>query len=268
MENKNIGLFAGMGRIPVILAQSIKEKGLGVIAVSVDKNNEDDLKKYCNKVYNISPTQLGKIISTLKDESVKELVMVGKVEKNLLYQNLKFDLRSIKLLAVLKDRQDATILSAIVEELAKEGIKVLPQTAFLSHLLYPPSVLTKKKPDTRESRDIDFGMRIVEKIAELDISQTIVVKNQAILAIEAIEGTTEAIRRGTAISKEAVIVKTSKKNQDTRFDIATVGIETVNAMAEGKASCLAIKAGRTFLVDREETVRMADKAGISIVVVE
>jgi DUF1009 family protein len=268
LENKKIGLFAGKGRIPLILAQSMKEKGIDIIAISIDKTNENELKKYCLKIFDVSPTQLGKIISTLKDESVNELVMVGKVEKNLLYQNLKFDLRSIKLLALLKDRQDSTILSAIVKELDKEGITVLPQTVFLSHLLFPPSVLTKKKPNEREYQDITFGMQIIEKIAELDISQTIVIKNKSIMAIEAIEGTTEAIRRGVSISKEAVIVKTSKKNQDPRFDIATVGIETIKVMIEGKASCLAIKAGRTFLVDKDETVKMADKAGISIVVVE
>lgn len=265
---KEIGLIAGSGRIPIILADSIKKNGLDITAISLDENVSRELEKYTDKVYSFAPTQIGKIISRLHDEEIKEVVIVGKVEKGLLYKNLKFDLRSIKILSKLKDRHDATILLAIVNELAGEGIKVLPQTKYLSHLLFPSGNLTKRKPSENEEEDIIFGMHIVEKIAELDISQTIVLKDRAILAVEAIEGTTEAIRRGTSISKGAVIVKTSKRNQDPRFDIATVGIETIKVMTEGKASCLAIKAGRTFLVDKEETVRMADEAGISIEIVE
>ncbi|MEW6089145.1 MAG: UDP-2,3-diacylglucosamine diphosphatase LpxI [bacterium] len=268
MENKKIGLIAGKGRIPAVLAQSMKKNGLEITAITTDKDANAELKEYTDKVYNFAPTQIGKIISKLKDEKIKEVVMVGKVEKALLYKNLRFDLRSIKLLSRLKDRQDATILLAIVDELAGEGIEVLPQTKYLSHLLFPPGTLTKRKPNENEKEDILFGMRIVEKIAESDISQTVIVKNKAILAIEAIEGTTEAIRRGMSMAKDAVVIKTSKKNQDHRFDIATVGTETVKVMIEGKAGCLAIKAGRTFLVDKEETVKMADKAGISIVVAE
>lgn len=264
---KEIGLIAGSGRIPIVLADSIKKNGLDITAISLDESVSRELEKYTNKVYSFAPTQIGKIISKLQDEKIKEVVIVGKVEKGLLYKNLRFDLRSIKILSRLKDRNDATILSAIIDELASEGIEVLPQTKYLSHLLFPAGILTKRKPDKREEEDITFGMGVVEKIAELDISQTIVLKDKAILAVEAIEGTTEAIKRGTAIGKGAVVVKTSKKNQDPRFDIATVGIETIKIMAEGKASCLAIKAGRTFLVDKDETVRMADKAGISIVIV-
>lgn len=264
---KEIGLIAGSGRIPIVLADSIKKNGLDITAISLDENVSRELEKYTDKVYSFAPTQIGKIISKLHDEKIKEVVIVGKVEKGLLYRNLKFDLRSIKILSRLSDRNDVTILLAIVDELASEGIEVLPQTRYLSHLLFPAGILTKKEPDKNERKDITFGMCVVEKIAELDISQTIVLKDKAILAVEAIDGTTEAIRRGTSISKGAVIVKTSKRNQDPRFDIATVGIETIKVMTEGKASCLAIKAGRTFLVDKEETVRMADKAGISIIIV-
>ncbi|MFH1287167.1 MAG: UDP-2,3-diacylglucosamine diphosphatase LpxI [bacterium] len=267
MGNRGIGLIAGSGRISVILARSMKENGLDVTAISLDKNINRELGKYAGKIYNFAPTQIGKIISKLQDEKIKEVVIVGKVEKGLLYKNLKFDLRSIKILSRLKDRHDATILLAIVDELSGEDIEVLPQTKYLSHLLFPSGTLTKRKPSESEKEDIIFGMCAAEKIAEMDISQTVVLKNKAILAIEAIEGTTEAIRRGTSMSKEAVIVKTSKKHQDPRFDIATVGVETIKVMIEGKASCLAIKAGRTFLVDKEEAVRMADKAGISIVIV-
>lgn len=264
---KEIGLIAGSGRIPIVLADSIKKNGLDITAISLDENVSRELEKYTGKVYNFAPTQIGKIISKLHDEKIKEVIIVGKVEKGLLYKNLKFDLRSLKILGRLKDRNDATILSAIIGELASEGIEVLPQTRYLSHLLFPAGILTERKPDKREEEDITFGMGVVEKIAELDISQTIVLKDKAILAVEAIEGTTEAIRRGTSISKGAVVVKTSKKNQDPRFDIATVGVETIKVMTEGKASCLAIKAGRTFLVDKDETVKMADKAGISIIIV-
>jgi hypothetical protein len=193
--------------------------------------------------------------------------MVGKVPKSLLYKSKIIpDLRATKLLLSLKDRSNDSILQAVAKELEKEGIHLLTITSLSSSLLTPEEILTRDKPSKDEWKDIVFGWKIAKEMGRLDIGQTVIVKNQAVMAVEAIEGTDEAIKRGGNLAGEgAVIVKVSKPNQDMRFDVPTVGPYTLNVMREVKARVLAVEAKKSILLNKDRLIEESDKAGITIV---
>ena len=166
-------------------------------------------------------------------------------------------------------KKDDSILRAVAAELESEGITVRESTLYLDNLLAPAGVLTRKKPSKDEQKDIEFGWETAKEIGRLDIGQTVVVKNQAVLAVEAIEGTDEAIRRGGRLCGQgAVVVKICKPHQDLRFDLPAVGMQTIDTMREVKASCLAIEAGKTIIFDREAVMEAANQAGITVVAIQ
>jgi DUF1009 family protein len=172
-------------------------------------------------------------------------------------------------LARMLYKKDDAMLRGVAEELVSEGITVRESTLYLDSLLAPPGVLTKRNPSTDELRDVEFGWQVAKEIGRLDIGQTVVVRDQAVLAVEAIEGTDEAIRRGGRLCKEgAVVVKICKPHQDLRFDLPAVGAETVRTMKEVNASCLAVEAGKTIVLERDAVIREADQAGIAIVALQ
>jgi DUF1009 family protein len=176
------------------------------------------------------------------------------------------DLRAVALLAKMVYKKDDSILRAVADELESEGITIRESTLYLDSILASPGVLTKRKPTKDEQKDIDFGWQMAKEIGRLDIGQTVVVKGRAVLAVEAIEGTDEAIRRGGLLCERgAVVVKVCKPQQDLRFDLPAVGTQTIRTMVQVKASCLAVEAGKTIIIDRELVVRDADAAGIAIV---
>src|SRR4030067_2030693 len=265
---KMIGLIAGAGEMPCMWARAARDKGAEVIAVAIAEEARKGLGGIVSQLHCFSVGQVGKIIKTFKDEGIKELVFIGKVNKSLIFKDIKFDLRAITLMARLKDRKDDTIMLAIVDELKKEGIDVIEQTIFLEEMMPGPGILSKRKPTREEMADIEFGMEMAKGIAALDIGQTVVVKEKAVMAVEAIEGTDEAIRRGGALGRgDFVVVKVAKPNQDLRFDIPTVGIDTLKAMIEAGGKALALEANKTFLVDMEDVIKEADRNGIAIVAV-
>ncbi len=264
---KTIGLLAGIGRLPVEFARAASGMGFTVIAVGLLPDVEPELAKAANRYHAIGAGELGRIIATLKEEGVEEVTMIGKVTKELMFSSATpLDDRMRRLLAGLVDRSDDTIMLAFVRELAGEGIGVLDQTAFIRALMSAPGVLTRRPPTAAEEADMDFGLRMAKEIGALDIGQTVVVKNRAVLAVEAIEGTDACIRRGGQLGRGgAVVAKVAKPDQDLRFDVPTVGIDTVRAMIEGGAAALVIEAGRTLLVDRSKVVALADENDIAIV---
>lgn len=265
---KKIGLIAGAGEMPFIWARAARDQYAEVIAVAIAEEARKGLDGIVNQLHYLSVGQVGKIIKTFKDEGIRELVFIGKVNKTLLFQNLKFDLKAIAIMAGLKDRKDDTIMLAIVDELKKEGIEVLKQTTFLEEMMPGPGVLTKRRPTKEEMSDIEFGMEMAKGIAGLDIGQTVVVKNKAVMAVEAIEGTDEAIKRGGSQGRgDIVVVKVAKPNQDLRFDIPTIGMNTLTSIKDANGKVLAIEAGKTFVVDMENVVKEADRNGISIAAV-
>ncbi|MBI4844207.1 MAG: UDP-2,3-diacylglucosamine diphosphatase LpxI [Nitrospirae bacterium] len=264
-----LGLIAGMGGLPRIVAEEAKKKGYRVAAFALQPPSDNTIREYADDFHKVNIGHLGKLISLMKKLSVTEAVMAGKVPKSLLYQNkmkLIPDARGAKVLFSLEDRSDDTIMTAIVNELEKEGIKILTTTSFAGENTVPQGVLTKKKPSKEEYADIEFGWLIAKKIGQLDIGQTVVVKKRAVMAIEAIEGTDEAIKRGGSLAgKDAVVIKVSKPNQDMRFDVPVIGIETLHSMRDSKAGVLAVEADKTIIIDIDEFIKEADRAGISVV---
>jgi DUF1009 family protein len=227
---KKLGLIAGSGTLPLAIAAEARSRGYTVIAVGLDPLAERALTEVADEVKWVNVGKLGTIIDTLTKSGIKEAVMAGKVPKSLLYKSkITPDLRAVKVLFSLKDRSDDSILLAITKELEKEGITLLNTTDFSSGLLTPEGVLTRLSPSKEEWRDIAFGWQIAKQIGRLDVGQTVVVKDKAVMAVEAIEGTDEAIKRGGKLAGEgAVVVKVSN------------------------------------LLDREKIVAEADGAGISV----
>ena len=262
-----IGIISGIGELPVIIARDARERGYKVITVALENLASPELNNFSDEIRWINAGKLGEIINTLSSFDVKEAIMAGKVPKSLLYKSgITPDLRAVKLLFSLKDRSDDSILNAITKELESDGINILDTTSFSPHLLTPEGVLTKNKPSKDEWKDVEFGWKIAKGIGSLDIGQAVVVRGKAVMAVEAIEGTDEAIFRGGKLAGEgAVVVKVSKPHQDMRLDVPVIGSNTLKTMIEVKARVLAVEAHRSIIIDRERTIKEAEDAGITIV---
>jgi DUF1009 family protein len=262
---ESLGIIAGNGRFPFILAQAARERGDRVIAVGHKGHTEAELEKFVDQFHLVEVGQLGKIIETFKQAGVTQVVMAGSLAKSAMYSQANPDSKGFEAMAKLRNRKDDVILRAVAEELEKEGMRVREATAYLSFLLAPNGCLTSRQPDERELEDIRFGWEIAKEIGRLDIGQSVVVKDKAVLAVEAIDGTDATIRRGTALSGPgAVVVKVSKPNQDIRFDLPVVGLTTVSVLAEGRASALALEAQRTIIFDKGKVIQAANHAGLAI----
>jgi DUF1009 family protein len=262
-----IGIIAGMGELPVIIAKDARERGYKVITVALETLASLEMDSVSDEIRWVNPGKFGELIDILKKHQIKEAIMAGKVPKSLLYKSkITPDLRAVKLLFSIKDKSDDAILNAITKELAGEGIEIIDTTKFSPHLLTPVGCLTRKKPDEEQWKDIEFGWKIAKEIGKLDIGQTVVIKGKAVMAIEAIEGTDEAILRGGKWAGDgAVVVKVSKPQQDMRMDVPAVGPDTLKSMEKVNAKVLAMEAHRSMIVDRETVIRVAESAGIVIV---
>jgi UDP-2,3-diacylglucosamine hydrolase len=228
-----------------------------------------ELAQWVDDIFWIKVGQLGKLIDIFKEQGVKDVMMAGGIKKTRIFGGAVPDLRGITFFAKMIHKKDDAILRGVADELQSEGITVRESTLYLESILATPGVLTKRKPSNEEQKDIDFGWQMAKAIGKLDIGQTVIVKGQAVLAVEAIEGTDEAIRRGGLLCGQgAVVIKVCKPMQDLRFDLPAIGAQTIQTMEHVKASCLAIEAGKTIIFDRETVVREADRAGIAIVAVQ
>jgi len=264
-----IGLIAGNGTFPIAIARAAKEKGIHVIAVAHEGETLPELAEWVEGIFWVKVGQLGKLISIFKEQGVHDVLMAGGIKKTRLFQGGMPDLRAAALLAKMLYKKDDSILRAVAAELESEGITVRESTLYLDNILAPAGILTRRKPSKDEQRDISFGWQMAKEIGKLDIGQTVVVKDQAVLAVEAIEGTDEAIRRGGRLcGKGAVVVKICKPQQDLRFDLPAIGMQTIQTMKEVKASCLAVEAGKTIIFDQKEIAAEADRSGIAIVAVD
>jgi UDP-2,3-diacylglucosamine hydrolase len=262
-----VGLIAGAGELPVIIAVDARERGYRIVTIALENLASDDLNRVSDVIRWINPGKFGELIDILKKNNIKEVIMAGKVPKSLLYKSrITPDLRAVKLLLSAKVKGDDSILTAIKNELADEGIEVIKTSKFSQHLLTPEGNITKKKPSAEEWKDIEFGWRIAKEIGRLDIGQTVVVKGRDVVAVEAIEGTDEAILRGGRWAGEgAIVVKISKPQQDMRLDVPAVGVDTIRTMAQVKARVLAVEAHKSIIVNRERVIKEAEAAGIRIV---
>lgn len=262
-----IGLLAGIGRLPVEFARAARGMGVHVIAIGMLPEVDPELAQSVSRYEQIHIAKLDRIFKVLKREDVKQVTLLGKINKELVYAHRELpDFRVLKIFARLKNFSDDTVTLALVEELAAEGITVLDQTELLRPLMPAPGLLSKRGPTNQEMADMRFGLKMAKSIGGLDIGQTVVVKNRAVVAVEAIEGTDACIRRGGQLGRGGVTVaKSAKPKQDMRFDVPGVGPDTIDSMIAAGATALVIEAGRTLLVDRELTVDKANQHGISIV---
>ena len=264
---KKIGLLAGVGRLPVEFARAARGMGVHVIAVGVLPEVDPELATLTKTYEYINIAKLDRIFKVLKREQVKEVTLLGKVTKELIYAHKEMpDFRVLKIFAGLKNFSDDTLTLALVNELASEGIAVLDQTELLRPLMPQPGILSKRQPTEKELADMRFGLRMAKAIGGLDIGQTVVVKNRAVLAVEAIEGTDACIRRGGMLGRGGVTVaKSAKPKQDMRFDVPGIGPDTIDSMLAAGAVAMVIEAGRTLIVDREAVLDKANQAGLAIV---
>lgn len=269
---ETVGLLAGIGILPVEFIEAAHIQGYKVVCIAVIPGVEKELKEKADTYYEISVFKLNKVIKTLLSEGVQEVTMLGKVTKEWLYKDHVIpDLRALKVLNRLRKKnfKDDTITLELVEELGKDGISVLDQTKYLKPLMPGPQIFTKRRPTENEMLDVAFGFKAAKAIGGMDLGQTVVIKDQAVMAVEAIEGTDACIRRGGMLARGgAVVVKTAKPDQDLRFDVPAVGLETLHSMMETGCKVLAIEAYRTLFVEKTSVLKEADCAGIAILSVE
>lgn len=264
---KTVGLIAGNGRFPLLIAQEMRKEGYEVASCAILGEADSRIEQLSRRTLWVKLGELGKVIDFFSQEGVTEALLAGKVTKTSLFKgDIKPDLEMIKAVASIRDWKDDSLLGAVVRQLEKKGIRILESTAFLKKSLPGPGVLTRRKPNAEEREDIEFGWCLAKEMGRLDIGQTVVVKAKAVLAVEAIEGTDEAIRRaGLLGGPGAVVVKVAKPKQDMRFDVPAVGLSTLQVMKEIKAACLALEAGKTIVLDRDQFASEADAAGIAVV---
>jgi len=269
-----IGLLAGSGRFPILFAEKARQLGLPVVCVGIKDEAPLELEALVDRYYWAGFARLGRIIRCFKREGVQQIVMAGKIHKvkmNTPYRllNLIPDWRTVRayFFRPRKDNKDDTLLLALIAEFARDGMTFASALDFCPELLVNTGLLTKRGPSAKEEADIAFGWELAKEMGRLDVGQSVAVREKAVLAVEAIEGTDSAIlRAGTLCPRGGVvIVKVAKPDQDRRFDVPTIGCTTIESMKKAGARVLAIEAGKTIVIDQEQTVALADKYGITIV---
>lgn len=265
-EGKRIGLIAGDGRFPIIFADNVRRLGFTVSAIAHLGSTLPELESHVEHIHWMKVGQFSKALAALKRDGVRQAVMLGGIKKTNVFTTLRPDLRALAIFSRLKHWKDDAILREVASELEREGIEICDSTFGLEGILADEGYLTSKKPSKKEEEDIQFGWETLATLGQLDIGQCVVVKNRVIVAVEAVEGTDEAITRGGTLGgKGGVVVKRTKPQQDLRFDLPAIGPQTIQTMVAVRASVLAIEAGRTVILDREDVFSHAEEAGISII---
>jgi len=263
---KKLGLIAGNGKFPLIFAAEAKREGYFVVAVAHRGETDQAIERVADEVAWIYVGQLGHIIKVFRRAGVTEAVMAGGIRKIRLFGNFRPDLRGTRFLARLKSREDDALLRGIADELAADNIQILESTLCLSHIVAVEGVMTRRVPRAGEWEDIKLGFHAAKEVGRLGIGQTVVVKNRVVVAVEAVEGTDAAIQRGASLAKSGcVVVKVSKPQQDMRFDVPAVGVDTIKNLHEAGGSVLAVEAGKTILLEKEMLLDLADRHGLSVV---
>ncbi len=263
---ESLGIIAGGGRLPFVAAAEARAKGRRVVAVAVREETDPTLAEHVDAIHWVQVGQLGAVVRALKAEGAVETLMLGKVRITHLFSQVRPDLLGAKVLLAARDLRGDTILEAIAAALAAEGIRVLETPPFLGPLLVRPGRLSRRGPLPGEQKDMLLGRTVARQLASLRIGQTVVLKQGTILAVESVEGTDAAVRRGGELGRGGVVVvKVGRPDQDLRFDLPTVGPDTLVALREASATALALDAGRTLLIDREQFVAEADRLDLAVV---
>jgi DUF1009 family protein len=262
----NWGLIAGNGDFPFLVLEGARSRGIEMAVIAIREEASPALARVAPRLHWVSLGELSRAIELLHEEGVKHAVMAGQVKHNKIFSAIRPDWRLAKLLFSLPAKNTDSLIGAVARVLQDEGIELVDSTKFLGSLLPAEGVLTQRAPDAAEMADMGYGRLVARQIAGLDLGQTVVVRDGACVAVEAMEGTDETIERAARIAggQRLVIVKVSKPQQDMRFDVPVVGLRTIEVMRQANASALAIDARRTLLFERDALIRAADEAGIAI----
>jgi hypothetical protein len=266
---EKLGIIAGAGELPALLARAAVTHKRQPVIIQITKSDARRFAGIACELHTYGVGQIQKIARTLLNSGVKEVVIIGKVEKNILLRPFQIDTTTIKILVQHRREKPSVIVNAALNYLESAGLTILTQDQYLQDLLPHPSVLTTRQPTESQWTDIELGISIARQIANMDIGQTVVVKNQIVLAMEAIEGTDTTIQRGGNLGRQGVVVaKAAAENHDFRIDVPTVGMQTLEVLHQVRASVLAVEARRTFVMDTDVLTRQADRWKIAIVAVE
>lgn len=260
------GLIAGNGRFPFLVLDAARSQGIDMAVIAIKEEASPELERETTRVHWVSLGELSKTIELLKQEGVTQAVMAGQVKHNKIFSSIRPDWKLAKLLFSLPRKNTDSLIGAVARVLEDEGIRLVDSTLFLKPLLPDAGVLTQRKPNEHEAADMAYGLGLARHIADKDIGQTVVISDGACVAVEAMEGTDEAIERAARLApgKPLVVVKVSKPRQDMRFDVPVIGPSTIVQMKAAGATALGIDAGRTLLFDRANLMEMAEAAGIAI----
>ena len=261
-----VGLVAGRGDLPLQFCRCAREAGVEKLIIAAVKGEaKPEIADYADSIGWVSVGQLKRMIDFCKAEEVKNIVFAGQIKPSKLFSDIKPDVRAMKLLWRLREKNAHSIFSAVAEEFEASGIHVLPSTMFMEDELAEEGCLGKVKLKNADWDDINFGIGIAREISALDIGQTVVVKNGTVLAVEAFEGTDEAIKRGGRLGNGGVtVVKLAKRHHDMRFDVPCIGMNTLKSLQEARTKTLAIQAGKTIFLDKSDFLSRCNKEGIAV----
>ena len=261
---KRIGLIAGNGKLPLIFLNRCIELGYEVFPVFLFDSVEQDIKNNKNAV-KYSVAQVGKIMKHFKSKEIKELSMLGKVEKDLIFSNLKFDLTATKILLSIRNKKDKNILLAIINYIESENIRVLPQNYLLDDMMVRDIVYTNMAPKNSDYESIKIGIEASKMLTSIDAGQTVVVKDASVISLEGVEGTDKTIQRAyDLVGKDCIVVKGARPNQDYRIDIPTIGMDTIKKIVEINAKGIVIESDKMLFLNQEEVISYANKNRVFI----
>ena len=269
-----IGLLAGSGRFPILFAEAAKRQGLSVACVGIRYEAHESLRELCSSFEEVGVSKLGRMIQVLKKQGVEEVVMAGKVTKNVMYTPRRVlqlwpDYRMFRMwyYTCRADKRDDSILLSVIAEFNRDGMDFTSALDYCPELLVKEGTLTRRPPTSKELKDIQFGWHLAKEMGRLDVGQSVAIKEQAALAIEAIEGTDRCIERAGILCRSGgwTLVKVAKPQQDMRFDVPTIGTSTIENLHKAGARVLAIEADKTIVIDQSEVVALADRYGLTIV---
>ena len=261
------GLIAGNGRFPFLVLDGARAQGVEMVIAAIKEETSQEIEQQSAICEWVSVGQLGRLIRFFKREEVTHAIMAGQVKHHQIFRlNALPDLRMVRMLARLKAKNTDSLISAVADELAREGITLLDSTTFLEPLLASEGVVTRRAPSKEERADMEYGLGVAREIGRLDLGQTIAVKDRSVVAIEAMEGTDAVILRAGEVTrgKGFVVVKVAKPDQDMRFDVPVIGMPTIESMIRAGATALHVTAGKTLLFDRDELVKLADDNNIAV----
>lgn len=260
------GLIAGSSRFPVLALENARRLGHEVVVVALEDNAPKEVEQLASRCYWISIAELGRLIEILKQEGLSEVIMAGQVKHTSLFSALKPDWRLFKLLMSLPERNTEALIGGVQQELEKEGIRLEDSTLLLKPLLAGEGALTRRKPDEEERKDLAYGRKVANALAGFDVGQSVAVCERACVAVEAMEGTDAMLRRAASLvqGRKLRLVKVSRRRKHLLFDVPVAGPQTIETMAETATTALAVDAGRTLLLDKDEMLRLADERGIAV----